>query len=340
MGKIIGRGINFSGGTRTVFLTAEDYDLLTQEEKMNGTIYFIDDGEGGVGAILGPFANDIYYDNSIAALLNSDTVQGAIDELLVQFANVKEIVETTYVPSSTAVGLSGSFSRSSITSGTIKEVVTFERAFGQIPNVIVGCSSNKFTCTALEVTQTGFVFEYVCSTTGIENSITFTWNASAPSWSGGMINLIDVLSADSDNIVHSFEQYNTTYPLWKAFDGDSSTAAIAAANTSTLNAYFGYNFAKSVSINEIMFKYARASSNSKNYEFKLQYLKDNIWSDVDGEIYTITASSSVQELKIIFDEALSCEGFRLYFTGGESLLYKTNSHGLKFSEIQAYGKEA
>ena len=49
--KQIGSGGGSGGGnTTSMELTATEYAALTQEEKMNGTVYFITDGEGGGGS--------------------------------------------------------------------------------------------------------------------------------------------------------------------------------------------------------------------------------------------------------------------------------------------------
>ena len=62
-----------------VELTQAEYDALTEEEKMNGTTYFIKDAEGE-GIIK---ASDAVYDNDDSGL-SATNVQAAIDEMMVK----------------------------------------------------------------------------------------------------------------------------------------------------------------------------------------------------------------------------------------------------------------
>lgn len=73
---------NIDGG---IEITKADYDLLSEAEKKNGTIYFITDidyipGEGGGSGTGSNIAADIIYDNTESGL-ESNNIQDAIDEI-------------------------------------------------------------------------------------------------------------------------------------------------------------------------------------------------------------------------------------------------------------------
>ena len=76
MGTIYRNGVPFvgSGGAGGVEVTEAEYELLPESEKMNGTIYFITDGD-----VSYPSASQMRYDNT-ESQIPSTTVQGAIDE--------------------------------------------------------------------------------------------------------------------------------------------------------------------------------------------------------------------------------------------------------------------
>lgn len=69
---------------KTVELTQAEYDALTPAEKMNGTTYYITDGQGGGGGASS--ADDVSYDN-ISSGLTATNVQDAVDELSTDKAN-------------------------------------------------------------------------------------------------------------------------------------------------------------------------------------------------------------------------------------------------------------
>ena len=50
MGKILKNGIIYGGGSSCIEITQEEYNALSEAEKMNGTPYFISDAEGGGGS--------------------------------------------------------------------------------------------------------------------------------------------------------------------------------------------------------------------------------------------------------------------------------------------------
>lgn len=77
MGTIYRNGTAFigSGGAGGVELTQAEYDALPETEKMNGSIYFISDGEASY-----PSASTMRYDNSTSGL-TATSVQAAVDEV-------------------------------------------------------------------------------------------------------------------------------------------------------------------------------------------------------------------------------------------------------------------
>ena len=77
MGTIYRNGTAFigSGGAGGVELTQAEYDALPTTEKMNGSIYFISDGEASY-----PSASTMRYDNSTSGL-TATSVQAAVDEV-------------------------------------------------------------------------------------------------------------------------------------------------------------------------------------------------------------------------------------------------------------------
>lgn len=77
MGTIYRNGTAFigSGGAGGVELTQAEYDALPTTEKMNGSIYFISDGEASY-----PSASTMRYDNSTSGL-TATSVQDAVDEV-------------------------------------------------------------------------------------------------------------------------------------------------------------------------------------------------------------------------------------------------------------------
>ena len=77
MGTIYRNGTAFigSGGAGGVELTQAEYDALPETEKMNGSIYFISDGETSY-----PSASTMRYDNSTSGL-TATSVQTAVDEV-------------------------------------------------------------------------------------------------------------------------------------------------------------------------------------------------------------------------------------------------------------------
>lgn len=77
MGTIYRNGTAFigSGGAGGVELTQAEYDALPTTEKMNGSIYFISDGETSY-----PSASTMRYDNSTSGL-TATSVQAAVDEV-------------------------------------------------------------------------------------------------------------------------------------------------------------------------------------------------------------------------------------------------------------------
>lgn len=77
MGTIYRNGTAFigSGGAGGVELTQAEYDALPTTEKMNGSIYFISDGEASY-----PSASTMRYDNTTSGLA-ATSVQDAVDEV-------------------------------------------------------------------------------------------------------------------------------------------------------------------------------------------------------------------------------------------------------------------
>ena len=73
MGLIIKNGIRYFGDN-SVELTQAQYDALSQEEKLNGTTYYITDGQNITTA------SAVSYNNTASGLTATD-VQGAIDEV-------------------------------------------------------------------------------------------------------------------------------------------------------------------------------------------------------------------------------------------------------------------
>jgi len=73
MGLIIKNGIRYFGDN-SVELTQAQYDALSQEEKLNGTTYYITDGQNITTA------SAVSYNNT-ASGLTATNVQGAIDEV-------------------------------------------------------------------------------------------------------------------------------------------------------------------------------------------------------------------------------------------------------------------
>lgn len=100
MGKIVKTGVEYAGGGRggqtysagqgikissnnvisienptakQVELTQAEYDALTEEQKTDGTIYFITDGEGGGGG--GAFSSDFTVTNSIGRYRENDVIE-------------------------------------------------------------------------------------------------------------------------------------------------------------------------------------------------------------------------------------------------------------------------
>ena len=83
MGLIIKNGIKYFGDN-TVQLTQAQYDALSQAEKLNGTTYYITDGQNITTASV------VTYDNT-ASGLTATNVQGAIDEICTNFIRLKTI---------------------------------------------------------------------------------------------------------------------------------------------------------------------------------------------------------------------------------------------------------
>ena len=73
MGLIIKNGIKYFGDN-SVELTQAQYDALSQEEKLNGTTYYITDGQNITTA------SAVTYDNT-ASGITATNVQGAVDGL-------------------------------------------------------------------------------------------------------------------------------------------------------------------------------------------------------------------------------------------------------------------
>lgn len=96
--------------------------------------------------------------------------------------NMATLIKNNLVLSTAKVSLSGSFSDTSLNNTSRTKLITFSKAFGQIPKVTVACTnSSAFTCVAENVSQTSFVFRY-STTSGIHNDKNFAWSAEANSF--------------------------------------------------------------------------------------------------------------------------------------------------------------
>ena len=137
---------NFQPG---VELTQEEYDDLTEEEKNNGTIYYIKDGDAS--AIT---AADAHYDNSTSGL-TATNVQSAVDEVQGEIDELNSNRLLTKTVDLTNQQLGSSWSQTSKNLGKAIDL------FGISADKIVSCIMTEAEFTPSANSMIGFYNGYV-----------------------------------------------------------------------------------------------------------------------------------------------------------------------------------
>lgn len=119
--------------------------------------------------------------------------------------------------------------------------------------------------------------------------------------------LVPTLAADDGNTFSSPSYNATTYPAWKAFDGDLSTSYISQA-TQPAYAYVGYTFSSAKSVSRVD-AYLRQDLPS---EFIVQGSNDGFVSDVHDLTNTIAVAAGAGMVSASVDDSAQYTSYRIY----------------------------
>lgn len=151
-----------SGDTKSVELTQAEYDALSDAEKMNGTIYFITDGQGGGG---GSIVGETFTTNITVGGLPSGTT---INEDDTTTSVLKRMLTTVYTPTFTAPSVAINWSGSTLKKvGDNISAATVTEAFDAGAIMLQGTKQNDRAGAA-----TGFVLATTGATTNFNETNT------------------------------------------------------------------------------------------------------------------------------------------------------------------------